>query len=359
MITLLDKYILKKFLINLLFSVGAFVVIFLVIDLIENVDKFIDRQASISIVSVYYLYYIPYIINLTLPVSMLLACLFTLGSMSQNNEIVAQKTAGISLYRIFTPLFILAFIMSIAAGFFNEFVVPWTNQERMDLYRYEISKNPRNQGGRRNNIYLQDTADRKISIAFFNGNSNEAKKVSLQYFKGRQLIKRIDAEKMIWQEQHWILYDVVERVFKDSSVNIQKYPELIQADLNFKPENLLEVQKKPEEMSFLELRTFITDMKNIGAEIRKWIVELYLKISYPFANFIIILFGAPIAAQKRRSGTAVGIGISLLVCFIYFLFIRMGQVMGHQGTLEPWLGAWLGNIMFGTAGIYLLIAARK
>ncbi len=357
--SLLDKYILKKFLINLLISIGAFVVIFLVIDLIENIDKFIDRDARLSVVFFYYVFYIPYIISLTLPISMLLACLFSLGGMSQHNEIVAQKIAGVSLYRIFTPLFILAFIIRIAAGFFSELVVPRSNQERMDLYRYEIKKNPRNKANRRNNIYLQDAANRKIIIAFFNGRSNEAKKVSLQYFDGRQLVRRIDARKMNWIEDKWVLHNVIERVFHDTTVTTNKYSEMIQADLNFKPENLLELQKKPEEMSYFELQTFITDMNKIGAEIRKWIVELYLKISYPFANFIIILFGAPIAARKRRSGTAVGIGISLLVCFVYFLLIRIGQVMGHQGTLEPWLGAWLGNIIFGTAGIYTLITTRK
>jgi len=357
--TVLDKYVLRKFIINLFFSVGAFVIIFLVVDLIENIDKFIDRDAKTNTVFIYYVYYIPYIINLTLPISMLLSCLFTLGSMSQHNEIVAQKSAGISLYRIFTPLFILSFLISIGAGLFSEFVVPWTNQKRLDLYRYEIKKHPRNQGTKRNNIYLQDIENRKISIAFFNGKTNEAKKVSLQYFDGRQLLKRIDAQTMSWYENSWVLHDVVERTFKDTLVQTSKYDQLIQTDLKFKPENLLELQKKPEEMSYFELQTFIKDMTTIGAEVRKWIVELYLKISYPFANFIIILFGAPIAARKRRSGTAVGIGISLLICFVYFLFIRMGQVMGHQGTLSPMLGAWLGNIIFGAAGLYTLISSRK
>jgi lipopolysaccharide export system permease protein len=355
----LDKYILRKFIINLFFSIGAFVIIFLVVDLIENVDKFIDRDAKAETVVLYYIYYIPYIISLTLPICMLLSCLFSLGSMSQHNEIVAQKSAGVSLYRIFTPLFILAFIISIGAGLFSEFVVPWTNQERLDMYRYEIQKHPRTRGAKRNNIYLQDVANRKISIAFFNGRNNEAKKVSLQYFDGRQLTRRIDAQTMNWYENTWVLHDVIERTFEDTVVNTTKYDQLVQADLQFKPESLLELQKKPEEMSYSELQIFIKEMTTIGAEVRKWIVELYLKISYPFANFIIILFGAPIAAQKRRSGTAVGIGISLLICFIYFLFIRMGQVMGHQGTLSPLLGAWLGNIIFGTAGLYTLITSRK
>jgi lipopolysaccharide export system permease protein len=129
-------------------------------------------------------------------------------------------------------------------------------------------------------------------------------------------------------------------------------------DLRFKPENLLELQKKPEEMSYIELDKFVDEMHAIGAEARKWVVELYFKISYPFANFIIVLFGAPLAARKRRSGSAVGIGISLLVCFIYFLFIRTGQVMGHQGSLTPLVGAWFGNIIFAAAGLFTLFKAR-
>ncbi len=359
MMTILDRYLTRKFLFNLFFSTIAFVVIFLVVDLIENVDKFIDRDTGLADVFLYYGYYVPYIISLTLPVSMLLACLFALGGMSQHNEIIAQKSAGISLYRIFTPLLILGLIISVFSGFFNEMIVPEANERRMDLYRYEIQNNPRNQGSKRNNIYLQDSKNRKVSIAFFNGMTNEALNVSLQYFKGAALARRVDAKKMKWMDQHWVLFDAVERVFRDTTEEISTHTEWAPGDFEFKPENLLELQKQPEEMSYAELKLFVDEMQKIGAVVRKWVVELQLKISYPFANFIIILFGAPIAAQKRRSGTAVGIGISLLVCFVYFLFIRTGQVLGHQGTLSPFFGAWMGNIIFGIAGVFTLLRTRK
>lgn len=357
--SILDRYLIKKFLFNLVFGIAAFVVIFLVIDLIENIDKFIDRGAGISLVVQYYLYFIPYIISLTLPVSMLLACLFALGSMSQHNEIVAQKSAGISMYRMFMPLLILSFMISILAGIFTEGLVPETNQRRMDIYRYDIQNNPRNSASRQNNIYLQDRKDRKVSIAFFNGDKNEALRISIQYFDGSRLQKRIDAKRMVWHNQLWTLYGVTERILQDSIDVVQNYSELNMPELKFRPANLLELQKQPEEMSYSELKQFVTEMTDIGAVVRKWIVELHLKISYPFANFIIILFGAPIAAHRRRSGVAVGIGISLLVCFIYFLFIRTGQVLGHEGTLEPWLAAWIGNIIFGVLGIFMMLKARK
>jgi len=355
---LLDRYLIKKFLFNLIFGISAFIIIFLIVDLIENIDKFLDKEATAQHVILYYLYYIPHIIGLTLPVGMLLATLFSIGHMTQHNEIVAQKSAGVSLYRIFAPLFIIAFFISIISGIFSETVVPWASQMKNDVHRYDINKNPRTVGKNRNNIYLQDLANRKTSIAFFNGNKNEAQKVSILYFNGPILIKRLDAKKMNWVDQKWILQNITERQFNESGETITSYNELTLDDLRFKPENLLELQKKPEEMSYFELEDFIDDMRAIGSEARKWVVELYLKISYPFANFIIVLFGASLAARKRRSGTAIGVGISLLVCFVYFLFIRTGQVLGHQGSLTPFLGAWFGNIIFAVAGVFTLIKAR-
>lgn len=356
--TLLDKYLIKKFIYILFFGILAFIIIFIVIDVIENIDKFIDRKADTSTVFLYYLYYIPYIISLTLPISMLLSSLFSIGNMTQHNEIVAQKSAGISLYRIFTPIFISAFVISILAGIFSETLVPWSNQQRLDIMRYEIKRNPRNMNQNRSNINLQDMQNRKISIGFFNAKSLEARKVSILTFDGKKLIERIDAPSMKWDNEIWMLKDVVKRTIQDSAVAIERFEILPKLDLLFKPENLVELQKNPEEMSYFELKEFVDDKLKIGAEVRKWVVEIYLKISYPFANFIIVLFGAPIAARKRRSGPAVGIGISLLVCFVYFLFVRTGQVLGHQGTLEPWLGAWFGNIIFGVLGIFTLIKSR-
>ena len=355
---LLDKYLIKKFVLNLIFGQIAIIVVFLVIDLVENVDKFIDKGAEIYIVVLYYIYFIPHIISLTLPIIMLLATLFSIGNMTKNNEVVAQKSAGVSLYRIFTPLFILGFIISIFAGIFSETIVPWASQNKHDIYRYEIKKNPRNIGKNRNNIYIQDSENCKASVGFFNGVKNEAQRVSLFYFDGPVLQKRIDAKTMLWQDQKWVLKNVVERRFENSNEKIVNYPKITISDLRFKPENLLELQKKPEEMSYVELDKFINELNAIGAEAKKWIVELYLKISYPFANFIIVLFGAPLAARKRRGGNAVGIGISLLVCFIYYFFVHTGRVLGHQGALPPLFAAWLGNIIFIFAGFFTLVKAR-
>ncbi len=359
MFHLTDRYLTRQFAINLFIAIVTWIVIFLVVDIIEHISKFLDRCATLSQFTLYYLYYIPYIISLTLPVAMLLATLFSLSTFAQHNEIVAQLSSGISLYRILSPLFFLAFMISIAAGFFNEIVVPEANQRRYDIYRYEISKNPRTSGTSRSNIYIQDSANRKFVIKYFNSKSNEASSVSIQTFKGAVLVERLDAKKMLWKDSHWLLSEGTVRDFSKDHESIYTFTDSTLTESRVTPENLIDIQKKPEEMSFEELNRFISELKAIGADVRKWLVERHLKIAMPFTNFIVVLLGAPLASRKRRGGIGLNFGLSLLVSFIYFIIIRTGQVFGHQGTLDPFIGAWLGNLIFVSLGLISLFSVQK
>lgn len=355
----LHQYLLKKFLINLAISITGWVILFIVINMIEEASNFIDNDATIGQVLLYYFYFIPYIISLTLPFSMLLAVLFAVSNMAQNNEIIAQLSSGISLYRILSPLFIVAFFISIAAGIFNEITVPKSNEMRLNLERYEIKKESKNTGQINNNINLQDSETRKMSVKYFNGKKNEAREVSLQTFNGPVLIERIDSKTMMWQDSVWQLSNARIRKFSDGTVKTTLVKDTVISDSRIKPENLMTIQKKPEEMSYSELNFFIEELQAIGANPRKWYVERHLKIAIPFANFIVILIGAPFASRKRRGGIGLSFGLSLIISFTFFIIVRFGQVMGHQGTLEPLMAAWMGNLIFLVIGIYSLLTVKK
>lgn len=355
----LHQYLLKKFGVNLFIAVTGWIVIFILINMIEKLSTFIDNDATVQQFFLYYLYFIPQIINLTLPIAMLLAVLFAVSNLAQNNELIAQFSSGISLYKIVSPLFVTAFIISILAGIFNEYVVPLSNQNRLDLMRYDIEHNPRNRGKFRNNIYVQDTETRKMYVKYFNGKKNEGTEISLQTFSASILVERIDAKKMNWKDSSWVLHKAILRKFSADGEKVYQIADTTILDSRIKPKNLIRIQKKPEEMSFAELNTFIGELSAIGANPRKWLVERHLKIALPFANFIVVLIGAPFASRKRRSGTGLSFGLSLLISFSFFIIIRFGQVLGHQGTLEPLLAAWLGNLIFLGLGLYTLFTVRK
>jgi lipopolysaccharide export system permease protein len=361
LIPLIDRYILKKFLIILSYNLLAFIVIFIVIDLIENLDKFLSYQAALKNVFFYYIYYIPYIIILTLPISMLLSSLFTLGSMAQHNELVAIQTSGVSLYRIIFPLLLLALAISIISGFAGESLVPSSNRARLDILRFSIQKQSRNIRLSRNNLAIQDNQNRQIYIQFYETTKQKAHKVNIITSAQDKIVKRIDAQFMLWNtlNHYWILYNVSERILDQGQEILTHRDSLIFSDSNITPDDLLDLEILPEEMNYNELNRLVDKMLTLGADARKWLVDLYMKISYPFANFIIVVFGAPLAARKRRSGPALGFALALFISFIYFIFLRTGQVLGHKGDLDPWLAAWIGNIVFGIGAVFLLFKVKK
>lgn len=356
---ILDKYILQKFIGTLLFALVAFTVIFIIIDLVGFLDKFIDRKVSFMIVVKYYIFYLPYIIVLTLPVATLLASLFSIGQLARYNELVAMQAAGLSNYRILSSLLVFGILLSLLVMYAGERFVPYSNQKKKELYQTYVDKVGKRPKAQTKDISLQIEENRWLLIGFFDAENKTAFKVSIQRYAENYLIERLDAPQMSWENDKWILKNGYVRTFEDNIEHAHGFSELPLEDIRFLPDDLARVQKKAEEMSYWELKRFIDEVRRTGGKPDRWLVDLYLKISFPFANLIIILFGAPLAARKTRSGTAISFGISLFICFLYFGLIKVGQSLGHNETLHPMLAAWLGNIFFGIGAIYVLVRSNN
>jgi len=381
---LLDQYVSKKFLLNLLFSLTAFASIFITVDLLEALSEFIDRQTPGMVVASYYFYFLPYVIVLSMPVAMLLAAMFSVGQLSKYNELTAILAAGQSLHRAVLPIFVIGLLISGLMLIFAEKIMPEANQRKAEIKAKYIERMPRHVPARLSNLSFQEsvtpdstipdgevaanftTPVRRVFIGYYDDANKVAQKVSVQQYHGVFITERIDAVQMRWQEAvagqpgGWRMINGYRRQFEGEQEKVAiKFDTLLVPELSFSPRTLTKVQKAPEEMSYEELQQFIREVARNGGNPKRWLVDLYLKISFPLANFIIVLFGAPLAAGKVRSGGAVGVATSLVICFLYFGTVKTSQSMGQNGTLEPLLAAWLGNIIFLVAGTFFLVRARK
>jgi lipopolysaccharide export system permease protein len=357
--TILDRYLLRKFAGVLFFALFAFIWIFIIVDGIEKLDTFLAKQVPYSIIFKLYLYHTPYIITLTLPIAMLLSGLFSIGTMAKQNEIVAQISSGRSLYRILAPVFALAFLISLGAIWFGEAVVPRASAGRAQLIDEYLEKQREVWRKRINNVYVRDDQERRISMRWFDTVNNTGHKINIRRFNGLELDLHIYANRMEWKDNGWVLYEGVERSFAGGKEEVRTFEKLPLANENLKPADFGKVLKKPEEMSYNELRAFIAEVERNGGDPDHWLVDLYHKIAIPFANFIIVLFGAPLSSPKRRSGTATGFGISLAICFIYFGIVKTTQSMGQNGLLPPLVAAWSANTLFFISGLWVLFKAPK
>ncbi|NLP12314.1 LPS export ABC transporter permease LptG [bacterium] len=355
----LDRYILRRFCFILFFSLIAFVCIFLIVDSIERLDVYIGEKVPGLIVLKLYVYYLPYIIILTLPVAMLLASLFSVGNMARQNEIVAMSASGVSLYRTLMPLLVLAFLISIVAYYFGEYVVPQASSSRALLIDHYVEKKRESHRKRINNPFMRDDRNRLISMRYFDAARNTGHHVSIRRFEGLKLLYRLDCRTMAWEDSAWVLRNGVERIFDQGQETVALFEEKRLEDENLRPQDFAKVLKKPEEMSYQELTAFIEEVRQNGGNESHWLVDLYLKLSIPFANFIIVLFGAPLASPKRRSGGAAGFGLSLIICFVYFGLVKICQSFGQNGVLPPLFAAWFPNGFFALSGLLILLRTQK
>ncbi|MBI4727545.1 LPS export ABC transporter permease LptG [candidate division TA06 bacterium] len=362
---IIDRYLIREFLKTMLLALVSFALLFILVDVFEKLDIFIDAKAKLWMVALFYLYQIPYILVLTLPVAMLLASMGTISQMSRNYEIVALKSSGVSLNRIFLPLLLLGLLVSLMALGFGETVVPYTNQKRGNLERQDIRKRSLYFESIRTNLYYAGTGGRFYFIKKYDVPQAAMDSVVIwQLDAQNRLAVRVDAPRGLWVNDHWELQGIkgapiIRRQFINDQMQEDSLQFLALTGFQETPESFTKRVLLPDEMNFAQLARYIDALRRSGGDAHRYVVDLYFKLSFPFANFIILLFGLPILSNARKSGATLSFSLSLLVCFVFWGILQTGRALGHNASLMPGLAAWLPNLIFGALGLYILYRAPK
>jgi len=359
--SLITRYIIQHFFAAVGVSLVAFVGIFTVVDLIGQLVKFLDRDVSAYHIALYYLYSLPYIVVLTIPVSMLLASLFTFGQLAKYGELTAMKASGLSLYRLQYPMLLASMLVSAAVFTAGQWIVPEANMKRDDIKSDHVERLSRESYSIRNNIFFRGENGRQYFFRVYNGHRREATGVLVSEFREGAIVKTIIAEKLAWSDVGWILRSGTQRVFypRGALRSSTLFDSLEVSSWAERPEDFEKAQKRPESMNYNELNQYIYNVQRGGGDVQGYLVDLYLKIAFPCANIIIVLFGGALASHVRRSGAALGFAMSIGICFLYWGLLRIAQALGHADTLTPLVAAWGPNLIFGLIGLLLLLRAPK
>lgn len=356
---ILPKYIRLYFLSIFVFCILGVLILFISIDMVENLDRFIDKNVPWDITTLYYLYYIPYVVILTLPVAVLLAAVFAIGTLAKNNEIVAMKALGYSLYQLLTTLLFIGFGLSLLAFIIGEGVVTKTNQKKEHIWRTYIENIRSKHTKQLKNLEIQEPPDQVVTIGFYDVDRQEARRVKIETFHQHRLVSRIDAPCMVWQDGNWRVDTGYQRLFEEDEEIASPITNPLIFRFSFTPDEILLAQIKPDEMDIIALYRFVKKIRLLGSEDHRWMTDFYLRIAFPMANFFIIFFSVPLVYNRRKRSLTIGFGLSLVICFFYFGMVKMGQVMGQNGNLPPLLGAFMGNIVVGMGSVVNLVRTRK
>lgn len=359
---ILDKYIIAETSRTILIGLLAFITIFVSLDMVENVDDFVDNNVGLPTILKYYAFQIPHIFTLTLPVAVLISCLFTVGQMARHSELVAIKASGIRFARTVVPLVAVGLVASLLSLGISEIVEPQANSTVRDIKANEIKKGSKKTPQRiRINISYRGENGIFYFAPEYDTRRNTMKDVVVERSTEGRLIFRLNAKQAAWQDSVWIFSEAWVRWFDDAGdVEREAYiPSGPFSGARDDPSDIVREARMPEEMSYRELYHLTSSIDESGGDSTKYRVGLNMKLSFPFTNLIVVLIGSPLSARLRRGGIAVGIGLGLCLTFVYYGFIRVGQTLGDHSVLPPILAAWLGNLFFGICGTILTFKAEK
>ncbi len=356
---LLPRYLTGRFLGLFLFSLMGVILLFVIVDLVENVDQFIDGRVPATVTALYYLYFIPYIVVLTMPMGTLLATVFSVGVLAKNNEITAMKALGYSFYQIMRTLLFLGAVVAVFNFFLNEAAAIPANRKKDEIRDRYLAGNRHKQASKFRNLLIQDPPDRIVSIESFNPETNTASGVGIETFSGNRLIHRIDAPEMTWRDKQWRISGGYERFFSGDTERAAPVMRPMSFHFQFSPREVATAQVSPDEMRYAELERFIRKVRQTRGQYQRWQTDLHMRIAFPVSNFLIVLLAAPLAYNRRKKSLAVGFGISLAVCFMLFGCIKLGQTLGQNRALPPLAAAWMGNVLAAACGVVSIRLTRK
>jgi lipopolysaccharide export system permease protein len=357
---IVDRYILRQVVLTMSFAILALCAIFIIVDMLESLDEFLDTNASIEIIVEYYMVYLPEIMKILFPIAMLLAILFTIGRMSNTNEITAIKTGGMSLYRMMIPLLIFATFVSFGQLYFNGWVVPKSNTRKLDIAHQYLRKGQR--GKTIYNLYFRDTPNRNVIMQYYDGGRKLGSKVAIEDFADTEkprLTARMEAATIQWDEEQemWKLLDIIERNYTGKEVEAITYDSLF-ITLNLEHHEIEQLKKSPDEMTYDELWEYIQLLDQGGKNVRRQLIEYYGNYAFPFANLVVVLFGVPFASIKKKGGIALQIGAAMVISFMYLVFTKISQTVGYSYDISPELAGWAANIIFLFVGLVVIIRTR-
>lgn len=360
-IKIIDKYIIKQFFLTFFFGLLVFASIFVVINLIEMMDEFIDKNISGLMVVEYYLVFIPEILKFVIPISVLLSALFVSGKMTSLNEVTAIKAAGVSYYRYIRPFFICSLIVSLFTVYFSGYLVPAANKHKIFIERHHMKKDLESLGDQ---IYFQDNKNRIVTINFFNTENLVATLVSIQEYSSKDITvmtSRIDAPSMKYNKKKssWVLMNVVKRNFAGDKETLKRLDSLELSYLNFHPEDVIKKQSKPDEMNLSDLKNYADEQLRSGNDPTRILIEYHSRFAFSFASLVVILFGLTINNNNRKGGVALQFGINLGITFIYLVFFKVSEAFGKNGIIDPMLTAWSANILFASLAVLNLLRIQK
>jgi lipopolysaccharide export system permease protein len=377
---ILDWYIMKKYLVAVVFTLLMFSVIAVAIDASEKTDDFVKSGLSTyEIFAKYYIGFVPFIISMIFPLMVFIATIFFTSKLAGRTEIVAIIAGGVPYNRFLRPYMVGAVLLGLTFWFSSQYLIPRANVIRGNFQARYVDNNSSYYSGlgRNNNYYFQVDANTFVGMRYYDTVGKSASSFFLQRVGiDKPLVTDAGAEKkpkkvpttsvkynlraetIRWDtaKKNWRLENVIERKIEGLNETVRQVPSM-NINLNLKPNELRRDRYMKDKLTSPELKEYIRQANLRGQEgLNEFKVERYKRDATSVSVVILTMIGAIIASRKTRGGLGLHLAIGLVIGVLFFGMNTFSTVFSTNADLNPMLAAWLPNMIF--VGVAFLLYAR-
>lgn len=363
---LINRYIFRQLLSPFLISLFFLTFVFLMTRIPEITNLVVNYDADISSVILMIVFTIPRFLEFTIPMSVMISVLLTFMKMSGDNEIIAIKGAGTSIYKLLPPVAVFCTLSMILTMVITVFGVSWgklsIKEKTIELARTSIDAALQE---RQFNSALKNIM---IYIGSVNMKTRELKNVFIEDRRTKGVISQsiAPAGRLVGLKDQGMytikLYDgVINQVdMDDHSVTHLKFGDYdINIDLNALGSDQKGVSKELDERNIVDLIQFIRSGIQDRTHLNQALMELHEKFSIPISCLTLGILAFPLGIQSASLRKASGFSLGITFFIFYYFMLAAGWSAVETGGYPPVLGMWLPNFVMGFFAVYFLVKNAK
>ncbi|TRZ49937.1 LPS export ABC transporter permease LptG [bacterium] len=360
---ILDRYILKSVFSVFFTCLLTFVLLYVIIDAFYYLQEILKQKIGLSDLLRYYLAYLPIIFVQVSAIACLLATLYTFGILNRNNEIIAMRSSGLSIFQISKMVLIFGVVVSLLVFWVNDRFVPVSLSLTQNMKERLESGAKEAQAKKQDliaNVSMYGLKNRLYFVNRFLVNTNTMEGITiLEHDERQNITKKIVANKGVYKDGLWRFYQSITYEF-DENGQIKAEPRYFDEEImtiTETPRDFLAQRQRPDFMTIAQLQDYIWKLSQSGATgvIRNFKVDLYQRFTAPLASLMMILLGIPFSLSMRRRATGLSsLGLAIMMGFLYYVLNAVSVAFGKAGFLTPFLSASLPYILAASYSLYLI-----
>ena len=350
---ILDRYIVKKFLMTFLIALLFIILIVIIFDISEKIEKFVEHEVPLkTIIFDYYVNFIPYFINMFSPLFVFITVIFFTSRMAANSEIIAILSGGVSYHRMMVPYMVSAALIALLSLGLNLFIIPRSNATRVDFETKYIDQHVTKY--KRNNVHYQIAPGQFVYVQSFSAYNNTAYKFTLETIEDGRMVSKLTAESAVWDStlDGWHLRRYFIRNYGTGLEDKVRCGDQMDTVIALKLSDFYRNQKTVETLTQKDLNALIATQKMRGdSNVMFAQIEKNRRMTLPFSAFILTIMAVALTSRKKRGGIGLNLALGIGLAFLYILFLKFSEMFVFTGTMSAGLALWLPNF------VYILIAA--